>query len=323
MLIESDRRKRILGVPLPHLFLGVTAMALGLALCAAIIHHSGQGVVHWLGALRELDPRWAMVVLAGMAVNLVLAAKKWQRVEACLASFPPSSNYAVSITAIGWGVGQFLPVPVAAAAVRGLGNRLCSRSGRHGMLASVWEQLFDLAAAVLLTVPALIALMHGSLAVVVAVTTLAIVFGELAAVRIPGLLIRVARMNLALGAPSLCRFLWRLSLLRTIILMAVTVVVARAMAAEIRPELIAASVPPVILAGVLSCVPAGIGVNELSFVSLLGLAGVGSPAATAFALVNRGLQLIIALVLALAGAVAIAVNWPKHVRQSATLMDAE
>lgn len=281
----------------------VIAMAVGLALCGALVYRSGRGVGDWLALVRAVDLRWAGIALAGMAVNLVLAAQKWRRVEGCLAGKAPELRYAVGVTAIGWGLGQFLPVPVAAAMVRGLANRVASRSARHGALASAWEQLFDLAAAILLAAPATAALMHCRASGVVAGLAVAILIGEVGAVWIPRVLGRVTRIEAELISPSLCRFLWRLSLLRTAVLMVVTVVIAQAMRAGIPHYLIAEAVPPVIVAGVLSFVPAGIGVNEVSFVGLLGMAGVAASIATGFALVNRMLQLAIALLLALGGVV--------------------
>lgn len=301
LLSESRPRHQRLGAPPLQVLCAVVAMAVGLALCGALVYRSGLRLGDWLAVLRGVDLRWAGIALGGMAVNLVLAAQKWRRVEACLAGNAPGLHYAVGITAIGWGLGQFLPVPVAAAMVRGLGNRAASRSARHGALASAWEQLFDLAAALLLAAPAVAALMHCSASAVTAGLAIAILIGEAGAVGIPRLLGRLTRMEAKLSSPSLCRFLWRVSLIRTAVLMVVTVVIAQAMRAEIPHYSIAEAVPPVIVAGVLSFVPAGIGVNEVSFVGLLGVAGVAAPVATGFALVNRLVQLAIALLLALGG----------------------
>jgi len=303
LLTESRPGKYRPGVPPLQVLCAVVAMAVGLGLCGALVYRNGRGLGDWLAVLRGVDLRWAGIALAGMAVNLVLAAQKWRRVEACLAGNAPRFRYAVGVTAIGWGLGQFLPVPIAAAVVRGFANRVASRSARHGAIASAWEQLFDLAAAVLLAGPAIAAMLHGSTSGVFAGWVVAILVGEIGAVWIPRLLGHWTRIEATLSSPSLCRFLWRVSLVRTAILMAVTVVIGQAMGAEIPHYLIAEAVPPVIVAGVLSFVPAGIGVNEVSFVGLLGMAGVAASIATGFALVNRVLQLAIALLLALGGVV--------------------
>jgi len=130
-----------------------------------------------------------------------------------------------------------------------------------------------------------------------------LIIGESCAVAVPRLIIKFARISPAIAAPALCKFLWRLSLMRTMILILVSVGIGRAANADIHEFLIAAAVPPIILAATLSFVPAGIGVNELSFVGLLALGGVPMSASASFALVNRALQMGIALLLGIFGLV--------------------
>jgi hypothetical protein len=309
LLTESQSRTRIAGVPLLQVVFGGAAMVFGLALCGLLVHWSGQGIGHWFSLVRGVELPWAGVALAGMAVNLMLAAQKWRRVEACLSGTSPSYRYAVGVTAIGQGLGQFLPTPIASVIARGLGNRASKRSGRHGAFASAWEQLFDLGAAALLTGPALVALARGSEAALFVGLVAAAVVGESGAVVLPRLVVRLARMEPVLATPALCRLLWRLSFVRVGVLMLVTIAIGQAMKAPITPWQIAAAVPPVILAAVLSFVPAGLGVNELSFVGLFGMAGVALPLSTAFALVNRVVQVLIAALLGLAGCALLVSSW--------------
>lgn len=309
MLTESQSRTRIAGVPLIQFLLGCAATALGLGLCELLLHWSGTDRNHWLGLIRDANWWLAGAALMGMAVNLLLAALKWRRVEGCLAGTMPSYAHAVAMTAIGTGVGQLLPTPVASVIVRGLGNRVSQRSGRHGALASAWEQLFDLGAAALLTAPAIVALARNRVSDFAIGFALALLTGEIGAVAVPKLLVSLFRLDKSLCNAALCRMLWRLSLLRTVILILVTVVIAASVHSGIRSWWVAAAVPPVMLAAVLSFLPAGIGANELSFVGLLGLAGVAAPVSTAFALANRVIQVLIALVLAGAGSATVAFRW--------------
>jgi hypothetical protein len=316
LLTESQSRTRIAGVPLSQFLFGCATTVLGLGLCVLLLHWSGADSRHWLDLARKADLGLTAVALAGMAVNVLLAAQKWCRVEACLAGTPPPYAHAVAMTAIGGGVGQFLPTPVANVIVRGVGNRAFQRSGRHGALASAWEQLFDLAAAALLTGPAIVALARGRVSDFVIGCALAMIVGEVGAIVVPKCLVSLTRVDKSLANVSLCRLLWRLSLLRTVILISVTVVLGLAVHSGISSWLIAAAVPPVIIAAVLSFLPAGIGVNEFSFAGLLGLTGVTLPVSTAFALANRVLQVLIALILAGAG-VAIVVLRARNARHNA------
>jgi hypothetical protein len=243
----------------------------------------------------------ALVAGLGMAVNYALAAKKWQRVEACLSGSSHTFIHAWAATAIGAGVGQLLPTVVSNALVRGLGNRVVRRSGRYGAIASGWEQLFDLASAGLLGGPCIAVLLLGQVRLALLAAAVALIAGELWCVGAARLVVRLARLNVDLATPRLSRFLWRMSVLRIVILMAVTGIISRAFALNIPPWELAAAVPAVVLASVLSFIPAGLGVNELTFVGLLGSAGTPVPVAAVFALLNRTLQVCIAVVLAICG----------------------
>lgn len=311
--VVTSRAKYHVGVRW-RLVLGGIGIAAGLAMCALLLHLSGHGVDHLVSALRRVSAPLALASCLGMAVNNALAAKKWQRVEASLSGSSHTFVHAWAATAIGMGVGQVLPTVVSSALVRGLGNRVARRSGRHGAIASGWEQLFDLAAAGVLAGPCIAALLLGHLGLAMLASAVALIAGELCCVRAAGLMVRLARMNTSLAAPGLTRFLWRLSVMRIVILMAVTVVISRAFALTIPPWGLAAAVPPVVLASALSFIPAGLGVNELTFVGLLGSAGTPLPIAAAFALLNRTLQLCIAAVLAICGCAL--VDWRPSARRA-------
>jgi Lysylphosphatidylglycerol synthase TM region len=316
LLTESQSRTRIAGVPLSQFLFGCATTVLGVGLCVLLLHWSGADSHHWLDLARKADLGLTAVALAGMTVNVLLAAKKWCRVEACLAGTPPSYVHAVAMTAIGMGVGQFFPTSIANVIVRGVGNRASRRSGRHGALASAWEQLFDLAAAALLTGPAIVALARGRVSDFLIGFGLAMIVGEVGAIVVPKCLVSLTRLDKSLASASLCRLLWRLSLVRTVILISVTVVLGLAVHSGISSWWIAAAVPPVIIAAVLSFLPAGIGVNEFSFAGLLGLTGVALPVSAAFALANRVLQVLIAVILAGAG-VAIVTLCSRNARHNA------
>ena len=284
-----------------RLVLSGLGIAVGLAMCVALLRLSGHGVDYWMAALRRVNPPLALAAGLGMAMNYMLAAKKWQRVEACLSGSTHTFVQACAATAIGAGVGQLLPTAVSSALVRGLGNRAVRRSGRHGAIASGWEQLFDLAAAGLLAGPCVGALLLGHIGLAVVASAVALLAGDLCCVGAARMIVRLARMNTSLAAPGLSKFLWRVSVMRLVILMAVTVLIGRAFALNILPWELATAVPAVVLASVLSFIPAGLGINELTFVGLLGSAGTPVSMAAAFALLNRTLQVCIAAVLAICG----------------------
>lgn len=281
--------------------LGGIGIGVGIVTCVAVLHFSGHGLGYYVTALRRVNLRLALVAGLGMAVSSMLGARKWQRVEACLSESSHTFLHACAATVIGMGLGQLLPTSVSSALVRGLGNRVMKRSGRHGALASAWEQLFDLAAAGLLAGPCVAALVFGRARIAVVALAVALIAGEACCVPVARWVVRLARMNANLAAPRLTRFLWRMSLMRVLILMGVTVVIGQAFALIIPAWQLAAAVPAVQLASVLSFIPAGLGVNELTFVGLLGAAGTPVPVAAAFALLNRTLQTCIAAALAICG----------------------
>ena len=316
-MATSQSRAEIRGDTRWRLALGGIGIVIGLALCVALLHLSGHGVDYVMAALRRVNPRLAVAAGLAMAVNYMLAAKKWQRVEASLSGSPHTFVHASAATAIGMGVGQLLPTVVSSALVRGLGNRVVRRSGRYGAIASGWEQLFDLAVAGLLVGPCVAALVFGYIRLAVAASAAALLAGEACCVGAARLTVRLARLNANLAMPSLCKFLWRVSLVRMVVLMIVTVMIGRAFALNIPPWELATAVPAVVLASALSFIPAGLGVNELTFVGLLGSAGTPVPVAAAFALLNRTLQVCIASVLAVCGCALI--DW----RQRANLPRAD
>ena len=284
-----------------RLVFGVVGTAFGLGMWAVLLRWSGYGVHHWISALRRVESSLALVALLGMALNAMLAAIKWRRVEASLSGSPPSLVLAFAATAVGGGVGQLVPTPISSAIVRGLGNRAARRSARHGIVASAWEQLFDLAAAALLAGPGIAAILHARPEWVAIGTVGAVIAGEIGSAVARRAPVRAVVRDTRLTEPSLCRFLWRVSLARMAVLMVVTAVIGRAFGLNIESWMILAAVPPVVLAAALSFIPAGVGINELTFVGLFGLAGIALPVATAFAVLNRALQICIALILALCG----------------------
>lgn len=284
-----------------RLILSGLGITVGLSMCVVLLRLSGNGAEYLMAAVRRMNSPLAVAAGLGMALNYTLAAKKWQRVEACLSGSSHTFVQAWAATAIGTGVGQLLPTVVSNALIRGLGNRVARRSGRHGAIASGWEQLFDLAAAVILAGPCIAALLLNHMGLALIAAAVALVAGELSCVRASQLIVRLAKLDTNLATPRLSSFLWRMSVVRIIILMAVTVVISRAFALNIRPWELAAAVPAVVLASVLSFIPAGLGVNELTFVGLLGSAGTPVSLAAAFALLNRTLQVCIAAALAICG----------------------
>lgn len=255
--------------------------------------------------LLNLRPLPLLVILAATVLSTAAGAEKWRLVEGHLSGRHPTRRHAFGLSALGSALGQFLPAPIASALVRGGGTRLLTGGGgRRGAFSSAWEQLFDIGVIGIVAVPALIALRLGDFRI--------FLFGApiLAAVadRLIGMSTRLAhrvlpRMAGPLLDPSLSLKLYRLSLIKFLALIGMTLGVAAAIGSTIPPLPLAAAIPPVAIAGTLSFVPAGLGVNEWSFVFILGLSGIAQHTVATFALMNRLLVGSLSIALGLGSAI--------------------
>jgi uncharacterized membrane protein YbhN (UPF0104 family) len=261
--------------------------------------------------LQGLNP-W-LLVLVGLcaACNLVLAAEKWRRVEASLSGRAPLRRQAIVFSAVGTALGQFLPTPFANALIRGGGNHMHFREGgRRGALASVWEQLFDLGVVAVLLPAAIWALSARRAEIyVIAAPLCALAADPLVGLALPRLG-RLLRLPPALIGRALCQTLYRISLVRFAVLTLMTAAVVVAMASPIPMSALATSIPPVAASAVVSLLPSGLGVNEWSFLFILGVFGVPGAVVASFALVNRIVVALVSLALGVAGLAFLQVGRP-------------
>jgi hypothetical protein len=258
-------------------------------------------------ALRNLRPVPILGISAAVALSTAAGAEKWRLVEGHLSGRYPTRRHAFGLSALGSALGQFMPAPVASALVRGGGTHLLTGAGgRRGALSSVWEQVFDIGVIVMATVPALIALRLGDFRAFLLGAPVLAAVGD----RLIGKSTRfVGRILPGLAGPlldaSLSQKLYRLSLIKFLALIGMTLGVADAIGSSIPPLPLAAAIPPVAVAGTLSFVPAGLGVNEWSFVFVLGLSGIAQHTVATFALMNRLLVGFLSIGLGLASAIAV------------------
>jgi hypothetical protein len=252
--------------------------------------------------LRNLRPLPLAAILASTVLSTAAGAEKWRLVEGALSGRLPTRGRAFGLSAVGSALGLFMPAPVASALARGGGSRLLTGAGgRRGAFSSAWEQLFDMGVIGIAAVPALIALRLGDFRVFL-VGAIILAGG---CDRLVGAGTRLARRVCpqAMGRlldPALSLKLYRLSLVKFVALVGMTLGVAAAIRSDIPPLPLAAAVPPVAIAGMLSFVPGGLGVNEWTFALILGLSGVTQHAVATFSVMNRLLVGSLSIVLALA-----------------------
>lgn len=247
------------------------------------------------------DPFACLALVGATSLHILLSAEKWRLVETVLANSAPARSSAFAYSAIGTAFGQFLPIQLANAASRGLGNRFhAHRNGARGAMASLWEQMFDLWVVLVLAAPAAVTLAYrqpsfmalalpasllGGLALRPAAFHLGAIAERGSSGRIERFAAQIAGTGLLDGA--LMMRLYLLSLLRLAILWLMAVLVTVATSVPVQALDLAAALPFAVLASVLSMLPAGLGANELSFTAVLAHLGTPLHDAASWALVNR------------------------------------
>lgn len=303
--------------------IGSGVLALGLLIALVRIARLDITQLLWMLGAVKLLPCAGLVILAGLQV--LLAAEKWRVVEGRIA---PGAEHprrlCFCFTAIGTAAGQVLPMQLATALARSFGSHLARGSGGvRGALATVFEQMFDLAVVALCGAVSLSCLWTGDLdgwtwravtavalglvligptlsGAAAAATWLATGHGG-AGERARRLVRRLADSGLFEG--SLTRRLFALSVLRFVVLWLMAVATTQAVGLNISSLQLAAALPLVVLATALAMTPGGIGVNEWTFAAALTGFGVDFEAATQFALINRVLVAAAALMVAVAGVI--------------------
>ena len=285
--------------------LALLTIGVGFSLLWLFLRVTGISGAELGRTLRNLRPLPLLVILAATALSMAAGAEKWRLVEGHLCGRYPTRRQSFGLSALGSALGQFMPAPVASALVRGGGAHLLTGSGgRRGALSSAWEQLFDIGVICMAAVPALIALRLGDFRIFLFGAPVLAAVGD----RLIGVSTRLAHRFLPAIArplldPSLSLKLYRLSLIKFLALIGMTLGVASAIGSSIPPLPLAAAIPPVAIAGTASFVPAGLGVNEWSFVFFLGLSGIAQHPIAAFALMNRLLVGSFSILLGLVGAI--------------------
>ena len=292
-------------------FLGAAATCVGPMLLWALLRRAGIGFGDLPGLLGGLRPAPLVLVVLATALQIALAGEKWRLVEIRLADRRPTRRQALAYSLIGTAIGQFLPPPLANALVRGGGNHLSAgEGGRGGALTSVWEQLFDFGVVLLLLAPSMLAVSLGRPLVFVVSAPLVLLIGD----RLVGPVVQAVGRRLKFSAiltdPGLTTMLYRLSVLRFCLLTLATWAVAVAARFDISFSALAATIAPVVTASILSFLPAGIGVNEWSFLFLLGAFGAPLRAIAEFSLINRIVVASISLLLGLIGAFSLGYRVP-------------
>ncbi|HEY3798517.1 MAG TPA: lysylphosphatidylglycerol synthase domain-containing protein [Caulobacteraceae bacterium] len=284
--------------------LGFVMIVVGAGLLWLFLRLTGIDAADLSRAVRALRPLPLVVILASTVLSTAAGSEKWRLVEGRLAHAAPTRRYAFGLTAVGAALGMFMPAPVASALVRGGGAHLLTGAGgRRGAFSSAWEQLFDIGVIALAAIPALVALQLGDFRVFLFGAPVLAVLCD----RLVGVATRIARRVLPAAAgplldPALTLKLYRLSLVKFVALVGMTLGVAAAIQSTIPPLTLAAAIPPVAIAGTLSFVPAGLGVNEWTFVVILGLSGIAAHTVATFAVMNRLLVGGMSIALGLASA---------------------
>ena len=316
----------------------LASVAVAFVLVALLVWLSDIDLRGFVAMLREVRVVPAMLVAATMAAMAWCSGMKWRLLWEGARSphrtAMPKGVY-FGFSALGMALGQVLPSQVATSVARGLGLRLIRRGTMiEGTAATLVEQVFDLLVALLCgsaSVLMLVLRLEPAVWLLASVTFLAsgltLVHG--AAVFGHGLLRRWdggegrggrtgAMLTRLLGQLSLLqpRLIWRLTAL-SIVRYAALIggAYAAAWAGDLPISLyqIAVAIPLVVLAVLLSFAPGGFGVNEWGFASALAAVGVPFSTAVTFALLNRllnvlGAVLVGALACALLAARAVGVT---------------
>jgi hypothetical protein len=299
----------------------IASVAAGAVLLAYLASCTGLDLSGLARLVLTVRPAPLTEIIVLLTLNTFLAGEKWRLADRRLGrldgSEMPRATY-FAWTAIGVGIGQFVPTQLSLVLCRSLGSHLGGGFGlARGAGLTLYEQLFDLLVAGLFGLASLCVLAVAGDGTVWAAYALAASAAGWAfcAFALP-LLARAsaaarpfgrlgARLETwsrsALLAPRLGQQLFALSMLRFAVLVMIAAVSAQAVPAEIPLWQLAAGLPLAVIGNALAITPGGLGLNEwgMSFA----LYAFGMPFATAaqWALVNRVLVAVAALGVAAAG----------------------
>lgn len=288
----------------------------GAALLLWLLHVSfGESFAGAAGKLRAVSPpAWGMLLLATSA-QLAVAASKWRVVsEASLSSRPMFRGGYVFYTGLAFVLAQLLPPPFVSVFVRSLASRAHqSASLKRGAAIAVYDLVFDFLPAALLTLPAALfaaSVLPASASIAASAAMLAaawwgihpivraVVRAMSAATAHAGALRGIhARLRAAEQAgdgvlrPQVSRRLFGLSVMRYAAMVACSCIVAWSTGSS-PAATVALSYPLLCMAVVLSWTPAGLGIQEWSWIGILVAFGTDSAAAAEFALLNRAMMFV-------------------------------
>lgn len=264
-----------------------------------------------------------LVALTG--VHVYLSNLKWRKIDASLrrsSDSAPSETTSFALTSAGVVLGQILPVQFSMSAARTLGTYFYGSPLKRGTAGTLFEQSFDvLIVGFLAVASALTWLFKGGSILWVVSAVIMMLLALLAA----GPLIRVVRWLASLTSRKagprnrilrrladfeqsgffkigLARQLMMLSAARFVIQVLMAAQVAEAVGAHIPVWHLAAAMPFVTIAYVLSITPGGLGVNELSYAFALNIFGTPVTVGAQWALENRILVVLSCFVVAGFGA---------------------
>jgi uncharacterized membrane protein YbhN (UPF0104 family) len=267
-----------------------------------------------------------LILLTGL--HVFLSSQKWRCVDNCLrrsSDSAPSRTTSFGLTSFGVALGQILPVQVSMSIARTLGTYLHGRALRRGTGGTLFEQSFDVVIVGLLVIASGVTHFYrggGAMWLLCAVALTASALLGLGPSmeffrrrltawnrRSTGPKNKILRSldgfeHSGLLNASLARQLMALSAARFIIQVLMAGETARAIGVSIPLWQLAAAMPFVVIACVLVATPGGLGVNELSYATMLHLFGTPLHVGAQWALANRFLVASSCFVVAIVAAAA-------------------
>lgn len=251
---------------------------------------------------------FAKLVFLNVALVLV-STQKWRQIDDVLRSASdstPSWLKCFVLTSVGLSLGTVLPVQLAMSTARSFGIYVDGRPIQRGTLGTLYEQSFDVLIAIFLAGASAATWFFkgGAFTWSVAafsMTALAVASAAPLSNLARRVGVRVVKMgkhaslvqstswfwNLPLFNSRLARRLMFLSAVRWFVLVLMSTQTANAMNLRIPVWQMGAAVPLVVLASIIAVTPGGIGVNELTSVSVLKVFGTPLVVGAQWALAHR------------------------------------
>lgn len=328
---------------LRSVLLTIASLAAGVVLIALLISFAKidpHATLRQLASAKRV-PLIRLTLL--MAFNIFLSGQKWQLIDRvirrgsdeviCRSAF-------FAVTSAGVALGQLLPTQVSLVLARVLGTQFHGRAFTRGTVATVFDQASDFLVVCFL-VPASLAtrifargpLTWLGLAVTMALLAIVTVgrtvsfIGRLATrfavsgKNPPGRWRRGCSQLIQSGLlqQGLVRKLLGISVLRFVVLVLMAGETSHAIGFSIPLWHLAAAMPFVVLSNALAITPGGIGLNELTYATALGMFGTPLAVAAQWSLANRALTAGAAFAVAICTAVALLLRSRlRHEKSSST-----